>query len=143
MRSPPELEIEGEMQLATARHSRLRHEFFPIENFSIEAGPQIGMLISAETDYDYNYTDYEFPEDNESMSSSEDAKDVYKSIDFGFNFGLGYKLNNGLNFSARYNLGLSGIDEERDLNNDDEEKKGFPFVDRKNNVIQVSVGYFF
>ncbi len=33
----PELEIEGEMQLATARHSRLRHEFFPFSSLTGDA----------------------------------------------------------------------------------------------------------
>ncbi len=52
-------------------------------------------------------------------------------IDFGLNFGLGYKLDSGLNFSARYNLGLSNIDDS-DSN-----------VETKNSVFQFSVGYFF
>jgi len=33
----PELEIEGEMQLATARHSGLRHEIFPFANLTGDA----------------------------------------------------------------------------------------------------------
>ena len=55
------------------------------------------------------------------------------SIVFGLDFGLGYKLENGLNFSARYNLGLSNI---REITND------YDFS-LKNDVISLGVGYFF
>ena len=75
-------------------------------------------------------------EDVESGASSDDddVKDYFKGIDFGLNFGLGYKLENGLNFAARYNLGLS------DLNDADEI---FGSDSYKNAVIQLSVGFFF
>ncbi len=59
---------------------------------------------------------------------STDIKDDTKTIDFG----LGYKLENGLKFGARYNLGLANIAEDA---GDD-----FKIT---NNVIQVSVGFFF
>ena len=54
------------------------------------------------------------------------------SIDFGLNFGLGYKLDSGLNFGARYNMGLSNIN---DTDDDDDTIK--------NGVFQISLGYFF
>ncbi len=58
-----------------------------------------------------------------------------KGTDFGVNLGLGYKMENGLNFGARYNLGLSD-----NLDVDDFEAEGAEY---KNSVIQISVGYFF
>ena len=61
-----------------------------------------------------------------------DVKNSFKTFDFGVNFGLGYKLDNGLNFGARYNLGLT------DINNLDN-----PSSKYKNGVFQISVGYFF
>ncbi len=85
-------------------------KFYVAEGFSIEAGPQIGFLMSADAD-------------------GEDVKDFFKSTDFSGAIGLGYKMETGLNFAARYNLGLGSIGE-----ND---------VDWKNNVIQLSVGYNF
>lgn len=90
------------------------------EGFSLEAGPQLGFLINSEI---------------EGGDLAIDIKDYVKGIDLGVNFGLGYKLDNGLNFGARYNLGLTD-------GNDDEEfwESSEAF---KNGVFQISVGYFF
>ena len=62
-------------------------KYYVAEGFSLEAGPQIGFLMSAKMKA-------------ESGGDSEeiDVKDDLKSIDFGINFGAGYKLENGLNF---------------------------------------------
>jgi opacity protein-like surface antigen len=88
--------------------------------FSVEAGPQIGFLLSAKDEFE---------------GEEEDIDEFVKGTDFGVNFGLGYKLENGLHFGARYNLGLSD-----NLDVDDFEAEGAEY---KNSVIQVSVGYFF
>jgi hypothetical protein len=104
-------------------------KYYVAEGFSIEAGPQIGILMKAEAEFDF--TDSEFPEDNE--SGTEDLKDGTSGIDFGFGIGAGYKMDSGLNFALRYNLGLSNI-------NDFEGSDDFS---NNNNVLQVSVGYMF
>ena len=91
----------------------LMGKYYVSKGFSLEMGPQLGFLLSAKND-------------------DTDAKDAFKSLDFGVNFGIGYKLDNGLNFSARYNLGLSDIN---DIN-------GFSDKNR-NGVFQLSIGYFF
>ncbi len=98
----------------------LMAKYYVADGFSLEAGPQIGLLVSATDEY----------EDEE-----DDIKDFLKSTDFGINFGLGYKLESGLNFTARYNIGLSD-----NLDADDFETDGAEY---KNSVIQFSVGYFF
>ncbi len=91
----------------------LMGKYYLTKGLSLEAGPQIGFLLAAKDD-------------------GTDVKDLYNTVDFGVNFGLGYKLGNGLHFGARYNLGLSNI------NNID------GFSDKnKNQVFQLSVGYFF
>ena len=93
----------------------LMGKYYLTKRFSVEAGPQIGFLLSAnEQSLDIN------------------VKDSFKTIDFGVNLGLGYKLDNGINFGARYNLGIS------DINNVDNATNKI-----KNGVFQVSVGYFF
>ena len=97
----------------------LMAKYYVTEGLSIEAGPQVGFLLSAKAEY---------KEDGE--SDSEDIKDELKSVDFGLNFGLGYKLDSGLNFGARYNLGLSNVPDEDDF-------------DLKNGVFQIAIGYFF
>ncbi|MBA9072710.1 hypothetical protein GGR22_000836 [Flavobacterium gossypii] len=91
----------------------LMGKYYLTKGLSIEAGPQLGFLLSAKNE-------------------KKDVKDSFKTFDFGVNFGLGYKLDNGLNFGARYNLGLT------DINNLDNSSSK-----NKNGVLQVSVGYFF
>ena len=91
----------------------LMGKYYLIKGLSVEAGPQIGFLFSAKND-------------------DTDAKDSFKTLDFGVNFGLGYKFNNGLNIGVRYNLGLTDI-------NDIDNSTG----KNKNGVFQLSVGYFF
>ena len=88
-------------------------KYYLTKGFSVEAGPQLGFLFSAK---------------NEKI----DVKDSFNTFDFGVNFGLGYKLDNGLNFGARYNVGLTDINK---LENSSSKNK--------NSVFQVSVGYFF
>ena len=92
-------------------------KFYVGEGFSLEAGPQVGFLLSAKAKGD---------------GGSVDLKDETKSIDFGVGLGAGYKLENGLCFNARYNLGLSNIVDENEDN-----------LDLKNGVFQLSVGFFF
>jgi hypothetical protein len=91
----------------------LMGKYYVVKGLSVEAGPQIGFLLSAKNE-------------------KTDVKDSFKTVDFGVNFGLGYKLNNGLNFGARYNLGLTDINNVDNSNNKN-----------KNAVLQLSIGYFF
>lgn len=91
----------------------LMGKYYVTKGLSLEAGPQIGLLLSAKQD-------------------DTDIKDSFNSLDFGVNVGIGYKLDNGLNFGARYNLGLSDINDVDGFNDS-----------YKNGVLQISVGYFF
>ncbi len=97
----------------------LMAKYYVVERLSLEAGPQVGFLISAKDEFG---------------GEEEDIKDFVKGIDFGVNFGIGYKLDGGLNFGARYNLGLSDA-------NDNTEELGDATL--KNGVFQFSLGYFF
>ena len=91
----------------------LMGKYYFTKGLSIEAGPQIGFLLSAK---------------QENLK----VKESYNAVDFGVNLGVGYKLENGINFGVRYNLGLS------DINDIDD------FTDKnKINVVQVSIGYNF
>ena len=65
-------------------------KYFVTEQLSLEAGPQIGFLMSAK--YDGN-----------------DIKDFYTSTDFGMNFGAGYDVTENINVGVRYSLGLSNV----------------------------------
>ena len=90
---------------------------FPIANrLSVEAGPQVGFLVSAK---------------NKDNVSNESIKDQYKTVDFGLDAGLEYELGSGVIFQGRYNLGLTNIN-----NNDDNARIS-------NAVISFSIGYLF
>ncbi|HNV51349.1 MAG TPA: porin family protein, partial [Tenuifilaceae bacterium] len=62
---------------------------------NLQAGPQLGFLLSAEDDGD-------------------DIKEFLKPIDLGLNIGAGYQIMENLGVEARYNLGLSNIVDEGD-----------------------------
>ncbi len=105
----------GEDELVSLHYLNLplMGKYYVTKGLSIEAGPQIGFLLSAK--------------DNDM-----DLKNSFKTLDFGVNLGLGYKLNNGLNFGARYNLGLSNIN--------DFESSNAKF---RNTTVQFIIGYSF
>lgn len=65
--------------------------------FRIEAGPQLGILASTEIQDD--------------DGNDEEADDVFKSTNVSLGLGLSYLSNSGLGVGARYNLGLSEINE--------------------------------
>ncbi|NDI98151.1 PorT family protein [Flavobacterium sp. LaA7.5] len=90
-------------------------KYYLMEGLSIEAGPQIGFLMSAKWE-------------------DEDAKDYYKGIDIALNGGVAYDLPMGLFLQARYSAGLTSIAED---------VEGAETVDTMNNVISLSVGYKF
>lgn len=83
------------------------------ESFNIQAGPQLGLLLSAKVKADGNSADF---------------KDFMTGTDFGVNVGVGANFGK-LNATARYCLGLANVFE------DSGDEKG------TNNVIQVSLGY--
>jgi hypothetical protein len=68
--------------------------------FYAETGPQIGFLMSAKGKYDDGTNETE-----------DDIKDELKSIGFSWALGIGYKMESGFGFGARYNLGLSTLDD--------------------------------
>ena len=92
-------------------------KFYATDKLSIEAGPQIGFLMSAKLKPD--------------SGDSQDVKDSLKSTDFGVNFGLGYNFTENISGGLRYNLGLSSVPDSADVG------------DVKNGVFALSMGYSF
>ncbi|MBC7949611.1 MAG: PorT family protein [Chitinophagaceae bacterium] len=82
--------------------------------FYAETGPQIGFLMSAKAK----------PDDGDDV----DIKDLFKTTDFSWAFGAGFKTKSGFGFGARYNFGLSDIIED---------------AKAKNSVIALGVFYTF
>lgn len=91
----------------------LMAKYYVTKGLSFEAGPQVGFLASAKME-------------------GVDVKKNFKSFDLGFNVGLGYKLQNGLNFGLRSNVGLTNINDVKGISSKN-----------RNSVFQASVGYFF
>lgn len=87
------------------------------QGFSAFLGPQIGVLISAKGKAD---------------GESEDIKDQFNSTDFSGVIGVGYTLESGLGFDARYQQGFSNI--AKDVEGD---------ASMKNNAFTVGIHYFF
>ena len=102
----------------------LMAKFYLFKGLYAEAGPQIGFKVKETIDF---------------KSSSEveiDPKDSQiKGFDAALGLGAGYKFDNGLSLSARYNHGLTSIF-----------KDDAPLIgnaDVKNSVFQFGVGFSF
>lgn len=86
------------------------------EKFNVEAGPQVGFLVSSK-----------LKDGGESM----DVKDHMKSVDFTINVGAAYDITSDVFVGVRYGAGVSSIIK------DSEDGKA------RNSVFQLSVGYKF
>jgi hypothetical protein len=64
--------------------------------FRLETGPQLGILVDAES---------------KAGNTEYNAKNSYKTPDISWALGAGYLTNVGIGFDARYNLGLSNIND--------------------------------
>ncbi len=107
----------------------LMAKYYVAEGFSFQVGPQIGFLLSAKEKGSIN--------ENGVISQIDvDTTDLYKDIDLGINFGLGYQLEMGIFLDARYNVGLTNI-------NDLDLEIGELEVENQNGVFQLSAGYKF
>ncbi len=103
----------------------LMFKYFIADGFSLDFGPQVGFLNSAKHYFDVS-------DDGFSSSGSDNVKKFYSGFDFGINGGLGYRLENGLFFQGRYNIGLANIL--------DADSDGFK---AQNSVLQFSAGFMF
>ncbi len=112
-------------------------KFYPIENLSIEAGPQIGVLIAAKQDDDVRTTGNGLTT-NESRVT--DIKDVINTVDFGANIGASYYFTDNFFASLRYTIGLTSIAEGSYRGNG---TVGNPNYVIRNNVFAASIGYRF
>lgn len=96
-------------------------KYYITDAFSIEAGPQIGFLLSAK-------------------SRGEDINDLFKSTDYGLNLGIGYDFTENFALGLRYTIGLSDI---ADIPDDSQD---YPFAynaNFKNSNFALSLAYKF
>lgn len=97
-------------------------KYYATEKFSLEAGPQIGFLL-----------DSKLKTEVFGQSVTQDAKDLFESIDFGLNLGAGYDFTKKISAGVSYNLGLANVMKTESGDNSEV----------KNNVFSISVGYKF
>jgi hypothetical protein len=97
-------------------------KYYVADKFNLEAGPQIGFLVSAEATVKV-----------EGTKATESVKDNFETLDFGLNFGAGYDFTKNFSAGVRYNLGLANI---ADTEPGDDGKV-------HNSVFSLSVGYKF
>jgi opacity protein-like surface antigen len=94
-------------------------KYYIVDNkFSVEAGPQLGILLSAKSD-------------------GNDIKDFTRSTDFGFNIGAGYNFTDNLSVGLRYTIGLSPLSD-KDVDNADDY-----YDSAKNSNLALSLAYKF
>lgn len=103
-------------------------KYYVCQGLSIQAGPQIGILLKANNKYHDNFLGYE-------NSESFNLKEYSSGIDTSVNFGLGYQFKE-FYADLRYNISYSNVFKEGDINH-------FISNDMKNRVFQISIGYFF
>ncbi|MBL7872628.1 MAG: PorT family protein [Cyclobacteriaceae bacterium] len=93
-------------------------KLYTVAGINIQAGPQFGFLSGGQLKQTIQGT-----------TTTQAAKDFYKGSDLSLALGLGWDLPFGLTLDARYNLGLSKINDGSNNN------------DAKNQVFQVSAGF--
>jgi long-subunit fatty acid transport protein len=93
--------LEGKINLSYL-NIPLMAKLYVADKFSLEAGPQLGFLLSAKAKGTYTY-------EGDSESGTEDIKDGYNGVDFGFNFGTSYDFTDNISAGVRYTVGLSNI----------------------------------
>lgn len=85
----------------------LMFKFYATNKFILEAGPQIGFLTSSKIKVNV-----------ERQSVTQDLDNVFKSVDFGLNFGAGYDFTKNVSGGIRYNVGLSNVADAAEGSND-------------------------
>ena len=97
-------------------------KLYTVAGINIQIGPQFGFVANAEQDV---------LDISTNTVTKQDVKNQIKGSDISAALGIGWDIPFGLTLDARYNLGLSKIND----------SSGSP--ESKNQVIQVSLGYKF
>jgi len=135
---PVTYEAEGKAKLNYI-NVPIMAKYYITDNFAVEAGPYVGFLMTAESEYEATMT---VAGVTQTEKSTEDMKDSTNSIDFGVGVGASFNLDNGFFVGARYNLGLTKVGKEYSETINGVEYKS-EAANIKNGVIQVGVGYKF
>jgi hypothetical protein len=94
-------------------------KYYIVEGFNVEAGPQVGVLLSSKVMVKVDDT-----------KTVDDFEGKTNDVDISANIGLGYDLPMGIFFNARYSLGLNKVNDTKNET-------------VNNRVFSLSVGYKF
>ncbi|MBQ4802326.1 PorT family protein [Aquimarina sp. MMG015] len=113
------VEVAGQEQKISLNYISLPivTKFYVTEKISLETGPQFSILTTV---------------GNDDVADNDPFFDSFNDFDFSWAVGAGYKLESGLFFQVRYNLGLTNIND-----------TGVIDITNRNSVAQLSVGYLF
>ncbi|PWJ33655.1 porin family protein [Sediminitomix flava] len=75
-------------------HFPVMAKYYVADGLNLQFGPQLGFMLVGKQKVGDTVTK---------------ANDKFNTVDFAFNFGAGYELDNGLGFEVRYSLGVTGI----------------------------------
>lgn len=118
-------------------------KFYVIPNLSLEAGPQLGILVGAKREYTQTEND---GGDVTVVSRTADVKGGLKTAEAGFNLGASYYFNDNIFLQARFCIGLSSIDNNGGyyrVDNGNGNVYKYNGSNVTNNVFQLSFGYRF
>lgn len=96
-------------------------KYYITDTFTVEAGPQMGLLVSAK-------------------SKGYDIHDLYKTSDFGFNLGCGYNFTENLSAGLRYTIGLTNV---ADISDEYQDYSDFYNQSFRNSNLALSLAYKF
>ncbi|KAF2506931.1 PorT family protein [Flavobacterium zhairuonense] len=106
-------------------------KYYVVKGLSLQAGPQVGILLKAKNEYQDNFLGYE---NYENLN----LKDYSNGVDASVNFGLGYQFKDRFYADARYNMSYTDVFKDATSNTN--------YIinsNMKNRVFQVTFGYFF
>ncbi|WP_369048295.1 porin family protein [Tenacibaculum sp. UWU-22] len=81
-------------------------KMYPSENFFLEVGPQVGLVVSHKEEYDSNFNLFDTSREFNPQK-----------FDWGLDLGAGFKTNSGVSIGARYHLGFGDIYDENSPKN--------------------------
>lgn len=112
-------------------------KYYLIKGLAVEVGPQFGFLVDGKIKTQYD------TQSDEVKTSEFDARDYLETMDVSLNLGASYVFAKRMFVMARYNMGLSDIDESINQLVDDFETGVSNNFDFKNTGFTVALGYRF
>ncbi len=117
-------------------------KFYPVSNFSIDFGPQVGFNVYSKSTTKLELKGAELPE-GFSEKFTTDYKKATKAVDFGIALGCTYNLSDNAFIQARYTLGLTKVFKGGTIDFNGIQIAKESGLDIKNGNAQIAFGYRF